>query len=273
MSEVPRHTFTRANKRKFKKQQEITVDMPRRASPSVRVALVTARNPVLRGRVSGTARRLHGTISRGYTRRAGYYGRYNMGSDSAGELKFIDTTVDDAVFAASTITNNMTNIPQGVTESERVGRKCCLKSLAWRYRLNLPERDAGATPNGGDVIRLILYQDKQTNGATAAVTDIMSQTKVTGMFQLQNKGRFKILYNKTHVMNYGGMASDGAGVVSQAIVEQHHKVNLRLNIPMEFSGATGGLTEKRSNNVGLLALGTNLIMGMNGQMRFRFSDN
>lgn len=217
-------------------------------------------------------RRAQGTIVRGYTRRAGFYGRYNMGGDSEGELKFFDAAIDDAVIApGGTINNTIDLIPQEVTESQRIGRKCTLKSIEMRYRINLPEVDAAATPSEGDVGRLIVYQDKQTNGAGAAVADLMAQVTVNGFFNLVNKGRFKILIDRTHKLNYAGLASDGAAVVSQANVEEFHKWTKRVNIPLEFDSTTGAITEMRSNHIGFLVIGTNTVMGLNSQFRVRFS--
>ncbi len=209
----------------------------------------------------------------GVDRIGGYYGRYS-GIRSAGELKFHDTTLVDAVVAAAGgILNSVNLIPQGVTEVQRIGRKCTLKSFWWRYELSLPEQDAQTTPESGDSVRMIVYQDKQTNGATAVLADILEATVSIQSFRnLANQGRFIILCDKIHSINYAGLASDGAGVVSQAAVSREYTLYKKLNVPIEFDSTTGAITEIRSNNIGILLISTNGVVGFNSKIRLRFSD-
>ena len=105
--------------------------------------------------------------------RGGYYGRYDShgGRNWSGEYKFHDLAVTDAVIASTgQVTPSCNLISQGVTESERIGRKCTIKKIDWRIAMR---KNSGGDLNGSDVVRLILYVDKQCNGATIAVTDIL----------------------------------------------------------------------------------------------------
>ncbi len=206
----------------------------------------------------------------GRDRIGGYYGRY-AGRD--GELKFHDVALDDAVVSATGgITPTLIIIPQGVTESNRVGRKCTLKSVHCRYRITLPTQDAQGTPAFGDTIRTIIYVDKQCNGATAAITDILEAANVQSFRNLANSGRFTFLCDKLQFINYSGLASDNAGVVSQAGVSHSYVWNKRLNMPIEYDSTTGAITEIRSNNVSILLLSAHGICGFSSEFRFRFSD-
>lgn len=218
--------------------------------------------------------RIRTTVARGYTRRSGWYGRYNMGRDSAGELKFLDRATNDAVVAnTGTFIDSMNLILQGATEIQRIGRKATIRDIDWRYTITLPLQDGVGTPIVGDQCRLILYQDKQTNGAAPAVLDILETVLgVKSFYQLQNKGRFNILMDRTHNINYLTMASTGAGVTDQGQVTQFHTFKKRCSIPIEFSGATGAVTEMRTNNIGMLAISEAGICGLNGDLRIRFSD-
>ncbi len=137
-----------------------------------------------------------------------------------GELKFHDIDVDDAVVASGGVIQNagtINIIPQGVSEKQRIGRKCTIKSIGWRFECSLAEQDAQPNPETNDVLRVIMYQDKQCNGATAAVLDILESADYQSFNNLANSSRFRTLMDRTYDLNWmGGMASDGAGLVSQA---------------------------------------------------------
>lgn len=209
----------------------------------------------------------------GKTRTGGYYGRFAGKAD--GELKFFEQVVDDATVAqGGTIqtAGSINDIPQGVTESTRVGRKCTIKSIHCRMLISLPTQDANATPALGDSLRYVLYMDKQCNGATAAVTDIFEQNDFHSFRNLANSGRFVILKDTIYNINYAGLASDGAGVVSQGSVTKQLKFNVKCNAPIEFNSTTGAITEIRSNNFGVCLFSSSGVLGFFSNMRLRFSD-
>ncbi len=205
----------------------------------------------------------------GYNRTAGYYGRYAGG----GELKFHDVDLDDAVIAAGgTITASVNLIPQGVTEVQRIGRKCTIKSINWRMSLNLAEQDAQATPESGDTVRIIMYIDKQCNGATAAVLDVLESADFQSFNNLSNKSRFRTLMDRTITLNFATLASDGAGVVSSTDMFIDQQFYKKCNIPIEFDATTGAITEIRSNNIGVLLISRAGVSIFNSKIRLRFSD-
>ncbi len=206
----------------------------------------------------------------GRDRVGGYYGRY---AGIRGELKFHDVDLDDAVVSnTGTMTATINIIPQGVTEKQRIGRKCTIKSIHWRYRMNIPEVDAAGDPSAGDTVRLILYLDKQANGATAAVLDVLETASMHEFRNLANQGRFTVLMDKTVALNYSGLGSDGAGVVSQAGVTKEFQTYKKCDVPIEFSSTTGAIGEIRSNNLGVLMISRNGLAGFSSKIRLRFSD-
>lgn len=206
----------------------------------------------------------------GADRVGGYYGRY---SGKNAELKFHDVDLDDGTVAVTgDVTASINLIAQGITESTRVGRKCTLRSFHWRYQVTLPETDAAATPADGDSLRIIVFIDKQANGATAAVTDVLETANIQSFRNLSNSGRFNFLCDKIHNINYLGLASDGAGVVSQGLVQYEYTFNKNLNLPIEYSSTTGVIGEIRSNNIGVLLISHRGFAGFNSGIRLRFSD-
>ncbi len=204
-------------------------------------------------------------------------GRYQKfkGRLALAELKFIDVTYDNApVTTGGLIESSINIIAQGITESTRIGRKCTITNIGWRYDVALPERDAAATPETGDVLRLILYQDKQTNGASATVVNILQVANYQSFNNLSNKGRFTILMDKTHSINYMNMASDGAAVVSLSSVVRSYTFFKKCNIGIEYddTAATGALTTIRTNNIGILAISRSGVVQIASQICLRFSD-
>ncbi len=206
----------------------------------------------------------------GRDRVGGYYGRY---AHKGGELKFHDVDLDDPVVATGgVVTASVNLIAQGVGESQRVGRKCTIKSIQWRYRSLVPEVDAAADPAALEALRIIMYVDKQANGATAAVTDLYESGDLHAFRNLSNTSRFTILCDKIVELNYMTLASDSANVVSQGTVSYEGVFYKKCNIPLEFDAATGAITEIRSNNIGVLIISNSGIGGFNSKIRLRFSD-
>ncbi len=208
----------------------------------------------------------------GFQRTAGFYGRYGQGS---AEAKFHDVDLDDTLIAApSTMTDSICKIAQGVTESTRVGRKCTITKIMWRYHMTLPEKADVASPGACDIIRVILYWDRQANGATAAITDLLKVDELRSFNNLANTGRFKILMDRTHEMNYiGGVGNKfDAAVMNQPEVRRAYSFYKSCNIPIEFSATTGAITEIKSNNLGVALMSIKGVVLFESHIRLRFMD-
>ncbi len=199
---------------------------------------------------------------------------YARRASAAGELKFHDVDLNDGVIAnGGTITPSICLIAQGVTESERVGRKCTIKSVNWRYQVSLPEFDAAGTPATPTTVRFIVYLDKQCNGAAAVTTDLLETADIHSFRNLSNTGRFMFMLDKVITLNYITMASDGAGVVSGGEVFREFTFFKQCSLPIEFNGTTGVIGEIRSNNIGVCVVGLSGAGALNSKFRLRFSDN
>ncbi len=199
---------------------------------------------------------------------------YTRRTSFPGELKFHDVELDDAVVAAGgNVTATINVIPQGVTEIQRIGRKCTIRSIHWKYRVDLPEVGPVASPNTIDEVRVILYLDKQCNGATAAALDLLETATLRSFRNLANSGRFVFLMDKVHTLNWTTLASDAAGAYRQAEVVREYSFNKKCEIPIEFNAAAGTIDEIRSNNLGVLLVGVNGAAGFLSSIRLRFSDS
>ncbi len=237
---------------------------------------------------AGQAKRKQASVSRarstirasqrGMVRTSGYYGAFPQGRTiPGGELKFHDVDVDDAVIAAGSNIQNSGSInliAQNVTETGRIGRKCTIKQINWRYTIIIPNTSNAS--NTDDVVRVILYLDKQCNGATAVNTGIMETTSFQSFNNLANKNRFTILMDKVHDLQCPGGGGQGDGTTSSfAFVSALVSGTFfkKCNIPLEFDSTTGAITEIRSNNLGVLLLSAKGLCEFSSKMRLRFSDN
>lgn len=206
----------------------------------------------------------------GADRVGGFYGRF---AGPNAEMKFHDVqTILNPTTTGGTITNSVNLITQGTGESERIGRKCVLKHISWKYRISLPSVNAIA-PANGDTVRIIVYCDKQANGAAAGVTDILDSAGEQSFYNLANQNRFRILMDRVQNIDYTTMTfHSGAALFNQANVQASRSFNKVLNIPIEFSGVGGNMNEIRSNNVGFLIISNNGLAQVNAEMRIRFTD-
>ncbi len=184
--------------------------------------------------------------------------------------------IDDSVVASTgtIVTNSCVVIDQGTGESQRLGRKITVKQISWRMDIVMPEFDAVADPANEDVVRIILYQDKQTNGAAAVVGDILESANYQSFNNLANKSRFRTLMDRTYAINTSALASDGAGVVSGSGMTIADTFFKKCNIVIEYdnSGTDGAITTQRSNNIGVLSISKSGIGKFLSQMRIRYSD-
>ncbi len=206
----------------------------------------------------------------GRTRVGGYYGRF---AGANAELKFKDVTVDDAIIAAGgVLTTSINLIAQGTGESERIGRKCTIRSIMWRGTLKLPESELQGDPGEGERFRLIVYQDKQCNGAAATALGILEAVSVDDFRNLANSGRFNILYDHHMNINHLTLSHFAVNSFATAGVQRNFSFFKKCSIPLEFDNTVGALTELRSNNLGLLIISEGGTGGLVSRVRLRFSD-
>lgn len=205
----------------------------------------------------------------GRDRSSGFYGRF---SGKSTELKFFDTTITDAeVSNGGTIFPSWNLIPQGVTESQRVGRKCTIRRIGFRYTTGLPAITNAQNSVEGETVRVIVFLDRQANGTAATVTDILETAQYNSFNNLANSSRFRIMYDKRHDMNYFNTQTSGGQDIDGTNISGSFFAN--VNLPIEFSSTTGVIGEIRSNNIGLLLISDSQQGYLEGRVRVRFSDS
>lgn len=157
--------------------------------------------------------------------------RKRMGPEKKNVDKFDATQIVAAQTTA--VVTLLNGIDDGVTSSTRVGRRVNLASLTYRFMSSLAATSAGASP-----IRLLIVYDRQPNGATPAITDIVVVDTITTVMNLANSKRFKVLVDE-----YADLGTSGPGSFT---IEGYRK----LNLDMEFNdNSTATITSIQSGAV------------------------
>lgn len=202
----------------------------------------------------------------GYFRRTGNWGRFNLGgnyshlrrpyrgisqwSNREVEKKWFDQDAGATMPINSwSVSASLNGITQNTTENGRIGRKIWVKKISIKgtVQFNTQNNIATSVPA---YYRLLLIQDRQANGAAATAGQIFEEPLSPFSFlNLTNNRRFKILASfegclgPTAVSGSGGAEADwvGGGIAINK--------TKRVNIPIEFDGTTGAITEVTSNNL------------------------
>ena len=187
-----------------------------------------------------------------------------------GEVKFLDTTADNLTPPVTgVLVSSLNVIPQGVGESERLGRKVTLRALYIRCQFRISDADSAA--DGFRILRMLVYQDKQTNGAAPAVTDILQTAAFRSFRNLDNTGRFNILHDKYYTKN----ASSGLAT-ALADTGMLIQTSNQLVMPIEYDATfdTGVISTIRSNNIGVLFISNiGAHFDVDFHSRIRYTDN
>ncbi len=205
-----------------------------------------------------------------FSRRANF-GRQNIrvGGFTGMELKFLDSELTNTNITASWTALNPTgtgatdtlSVPaQGNGESERNGRVYTIDSIMIRGKLTVAEIEGNIAPIPQTRARVIVYWDKQTNNAEAAVTDIMdagATDDIVAFRNLQNSHRFRILYDKSFLFRQTNMVNEGGSNLfsgGQQIIpfQMYHKFKGGLKV--QTDGTTANVTSCTDNNIGLGAI-------------------
>lgn len=217
-----------------------------------------------------------GYATRPYQRRVKY--------PAPAEMKFFDTALSFSFDATAEVPNSgqLCLVPQGATQSTRVGRKITIKSLEIKGSIGSGSGNKASC----DITHLYVVLDKQCNGAAATYADVFDTTlnaasTGTHMRNMANIGRFVVLkhfISKIQPVTGGAVAETAEGADFTYV--QFFK---KMNLPVEYSGNSAPvpevITNIRSNNIFLLAMSANLATGDDdnstflGTCRIRYTDS
>lgn len=107
------------------------------------------------------------------------------------EEKRIDVSTSYAVSSAGTVTL-LNGIARGTDNTGRLGRVVYMVDV----RLRLSMLNAAAN----DTLRHIVLYDAQANGTAPAVTDVLQAASPLSDYNLDNVGRFEVLYDELYAV-------------------------------------------------------------------------
>lgn len=134
---------------------------------------------------------------------------------------------------------------EGNDFNNRVGRRVRLMQIrisGWIYCASQANQTAG---DNACVIRLLLVQDKQTNGAQLNAEDVLnSSTAADAIDMFQNPaffGRFKVWKDKKFILQNPNMSWDGTNIETNGLMRPF-KMNLKFKVPIDvhFNSTNGG---------------------------------
>jgi len=176
----------------------------------------------------------------------------------------LDTAATYAVDSAGSLAL-LNGLVPGTGATERIGQKITIRSLelrAYNY----------VTPATGEdqLHRMLIVLDRQTNAAALTIAGVLQSANVYSPRNLQNRKRFKILYDK--MFNLNAAAEPG----SRRALKMYMK--LRRPIIADYNtGNAGTVADIVTNSLYLINLGTNpagvTAGGSNSWIRMRYSDD
>lgn len=212
----------------------------------------------------------------GYDRTGGRYGRYNRGIGGVikPELKSRGNPISVAAISVvgDVASSSLVVIAENTSSVGRIGRKCTIVKISFNWSLSIPGFESQPDPRDGDAVRMMLIQDLQCNGTAAIPSQILASTDYQSFRNLNETHRFKVLYDKTVVLNYTSLSTNGANDFSSGGVTRNGSWFKNVNIPILYNGISGLLATIRSNNLLLIVTSREGDAGIVGQIRVRYSD-
>jgi len=138
----------------------------------------------------------------------------------------------------------------GTNFNQRIGRKVQVKSIRIRGFINVAKQTNQVASNEGTCIRLIIFQDQQTNGTQAQGEQVILSSNDLGsvagpaisMFQnAENFGRFRVLKDKTYRLQDPNFSWDGTNMeVNGLVIPFKYTFKFRKPVPVQFNQGNAG---------------------------------
>lgn len=125
----------------------------------------------------------------------------------------------------------------------RTGRKVFVKNIRIRGTIGIASQTAQTTADTSPIIRIIVYQDSQTNGAQSQAEDVINSGSAALAINMSmnpaNFGRFKILKDKI----YRGQPVTMSGLTTAFVSPGYlipFKMSIKVNQWVNYNATNGG---------------------------------
>jgi len=175
-------------------------------------------------------RRFGGPLRRTYGRRLN---RYRGVLARALRFNQSPLTLDKDTTAVADATIDSGGVVIGALPAFTEDSRFILKTLYWRCALTWPATNGvGSLP----MIRVIIFLDRRAASATPAVTDVLQTASVLAPLANDNRGRFKIISDRTFTASPSGNASDATGTGNTVPTTKFYKLYRRMNTYIRCTG-------------------------------------
>ena len=180
-----------------------------------------------------------------------------------GEWKYLDVTVN-VVMDTSGVVLLLNGLGLGNGASQRVGQNIAIRSIEFRL---LSYVNAGTGVD--QVHRYALVVDRQANATAMTGAQYLNAATIYGLRLLENRKRFKTLYDKSRYMN--ATAEPNSGCYT------HKYIKLKRPLITEYNtGNAGTIADIVSNSLYLYGIGSSApgaTAGFcTGYVRIRYTD-
>ncbi len=173
------------------------------------------------------------------------------------ELKYYDLAeafaLTTTLASGTTAPKTLNSVPQGTTQSQRIGNRIRVKSVMCHGYFTAVGHDGtvGVHDEFDNVARVIVLVDHQSNGALAAAGDILAQSTAINSFrELDQSHRFTILYDHkvaievpTHFEGTDGLTTG----VDKKYTFDFYKSG--LDLLCQFDAATESVVSQVNNSI------------------------
>lgn len=192
-------------------------------------------------------------------------------------MKFLENPITAAPIkgvmelAGTSLLGQLVKVKQGISQSERIGRKICVKTIQIACEVRF---EPGTASDAGALVHIYLVVDKQTNGAALTAGQVWSSTQPgQALRNMEYVSRFTILKHYVFRFQPTGLNVAGTGHNKTYQMWQDY---VKCSIPIEYSSTTGDVSEIRHNNLclvtGVSGAGAADNVSINGLIRIRYTD-
>ncbi len=198
------------------------------------------------------------------------------------ENKFYDTKVSGDAIVTTTASAEvdppaddhcLNAIAQGDGESNRDGRQCRLTSVQLKGLLTIDVLSDQADIPQGNILRVIIYHDKQTNGAQAQSEQVLLDTAGVDLCSLRNpqyNQRFTVWMDRIFDMSPTTAGTDGANTNSIGQPSKYFEFYKKLDLPVNFTSTTSNIANITDNSIHVIAIAQAAGAKISYQARVKF---